>query len=419
MTHKTAIGIGSTPGDGTGDQLYTAFDKANALFGSNDDVFYVTDGDDLQAAYDALPAYGGTIWGHSGDYDVGTGLVLVKDKVLSLRSVNGNATWRVDEGGQDTMRIASSGSPAALISLADGAGVNNHYGGLFEGLFFEIKHNTTKNAIYGRNWNSCRVRGCGFELDGAVTAVDQEAIRVFQFDTYGNDASWWHVYENWCVYGLFHSGVSDNLGQDNAHRIHDNVCHGHHGKSETGASPPVRLNGSHRSVVRDNVMQWYDRGIYFDDCWQCVSEGNGGDAAAIKYFQYLTNGCIANYINNPGCNAPAAADRLIWAEDGASRSPRENIFCGHGALTLNRDLYVDGGIQDDTTDQENIIWAPQKKKDRTEHRSAHLVTGTGTPEGAVKGYTGMMFHRLDGANGTHLYFKESGENTNTGWVARL
>jgi hypothetical protein len=44
-------------------------------------------------------------------------------------------------------------------------------------------------------------------------------------------------------------------------------------------------------------------------------------------------------------------------------------------------------------------------------------TGTGTPESAVKGSIGSIYHRTDGGAGTCLYIKESGTGT-TGWVAK-
>lgn len=51
-------------------------------------------------------------------------------------------------------------------------------------------------------------------------------------------------------------------------------------------------------------------------------------------------------------------------------------------------------------------WAPQ----------AFTRYGTGTPEGAVTGNVGDVFHRTDGGAGTTLYVKTSGTG-NTGWAA--
>jgi len=48
----------------------------------------------------------------------------------------------------------------------------------------------------------------------------------------------------------------------------------------------------------------------------------------------------------------------------------------------------------------------------------HITQGTGTPNGAVTASVGALFLRLDGGAATTLYVKESGTNTNTGWVAK-
>lgn len=49
--------------------------------------------------------------------------------------------------------------------------------------------------------------------------------------------------------------------------------------------------------------------------------------------------------------------------------------------------------------------------------SLRLLTGTGTPEGAVTAGVGTLFLRTDGGTSTTLYVKESGTG-NTGWVAK-
>lgn len=46
-----------------------------------------------------------------------------------------------------------------------------------------------------------------------------------------------------------------------------------------------------------------------------------------------------------------------------------------------------------------------------------ILTGTGTPEGAVSARIGSIFMRQDGGAGTSIYVKESGTGT-TGWVAK-
>lgn len=48
---------------------------------------------------------------------------------------------------------------------------------------------------------------------------------------------------------------------------------------------------------------------------------------------------------------------------------------------------------------------------------ALVLTGTGSPEGAVSAAVGALYTRSDGGAGTTLYVKESGTG-NTGWVAK-
>ena len=44
--------------------------------------------------------------------------------------------------------------------------------------------------------------------------------------------------------------------------------------------------------------------------------------------------------------------------------------------------------------------------------------GSGSPDGAVLGSVGNIYMRSNGGAGTSVYFKESGNDTNTGWVAK-
>lgn len=47
-----------------------------------------------------------------------------------------------------------------------------------------------------------------------------------------------------------------------------------------------------------------------------------------------------------------------------------------------------------------------------------LLRGSGVPNSVVVGSIGDLFVRTDGGANTTLYVKESGNNTNTGWVAK-
>lgn len=47
-----------------------------------------------------------------------------------------------------------------------------------------------------------------------------------------------------------------------------------------------------------------------------------------------------------------------------------------------------------------------------------VFRGYGTPENAVSAQVGSLFLRQDGGASTTLYVKESGDGTDTGWIAK-
>jgi hypothetical protein len=47
-----------------------------------------------------------------------------------------------------------------------------------------------------------------------------------------------------------------------------------------------------------------------------------------------------------------------------------------------------------------------------------IRAGSGTPQGTTTANRGSLYLRTDGGAGTTLYVKESGLNTNTGWVGK-
>lgn len=47
-----------------------------------------------------------------------------------------------------------------------------------------------------------------------------------------------------------------------------------------------------------------------------------------------------------------------------------------------------------------------------------ITGGTGDPNGVVVGSPGNLYLNRSGGAGTTLYVKETGVNTNTGWVAK-
>lgn len=66
-----------------------------------------------------------------------------------------------------------------------------------------------------------------------------------------------------------------------------------------------------------------------------------------------------------------------------------------------------------------VPYAPNQLAQKvTFYPQNQILTGTGSPQGAVAAPVGSLFLRTDGGSSTTLYVKETGTNTNSGWVAK-
>jgi hypothetical protein len=101
----------------------------------------------------------------------------------------------------------------------------------------------------------------------------------------------------------------------------------------------------------------------------------------------------------------AGADRLTIDTAGAVAVP--GTFAATGAITGAS--YTGGAIGGTTGVFSSTVRV---------QGGAFLRSGTGAPNGAVTGSVGDLWLRTDGGALTTLYVKESGANTNTGWVAK-
>ena len=78
-------------------------------------------------------------------------------------------------------------------------------------------------------------------------------------------------------------------------------------------------------------------------------------------------------------------------------------------------IRVDGRIQIEPPELHKLLRDMAQVLNRLDRMVAFCY---GTPEGAVVGSRGQIAFRLDGGAGAVLYVKESGDGTNTGWVAK-
>ena len=96
----------------------------------------------------------------------------------------------------------------------------------------------------------------------------------------------------------------------------------------------------------------------------------------------------------------------------SSANGNHNIFNGgdidvYSDNGVTRKFFVDGAIGNTTVAGQMFIGSG----------SVEIVTGSGTPEGAVSAPVGSLFLRTDGGAGTSLYVKETGSG-NTGWAGK-
>lgn len=348
----------------------------------------------IQNAYNSLPSTGGTVVVLPGVYDESSGLTITKDKPLALVAAYGSPWRRPNEAVTDGVVLRASGNPTALVALDNGpASVNNHYGGLFRGIHFEIEHNNTQYCIQGENWNNCLVVDCTANTDDAVTDVDQVFIKINVNSTYGNDASWWRIERNQVrQMALLASGLTGTPNQDNRHTIRANVCFGH-GKTETTAPYAIALNNNHGATVRDNNVEGYAKGIHLYGSWQCTVDGNAGES--VQHFCDLENTATANWVNNQGVSVPAGTDTIARLLD---TNVRANIIVA-ASQTGSRSLYADGSVVDSATAGDNTIITPSDFASRSYVEIGSFeLTGTewpGDPD-------------APGANKGVLYFKDNG-----------
>lgn len=71
-----------------------------------------------------------------------------------------------------------------------------------------------------------------------------------------------------------------------------------------------------------------------------------------------------------------------------------------------------------------VLWSVTASTSNSDNQAevtlggAKVLAGTGIPNNVVVGSVGDLFVRKDGGASTTLYVKESGNDTNTGWVAK-
>lgn len=368
--------------------------------------------DDIQDAYDDLPdgtAHNGrfakgTVIIAPGDYDVVAGLILDRLRTASFMSQSQLTPFRLPGGASGMNQVRIFSSQGTLTSLVNwgAAGASNGYGFQFLGLNFDIDASQAVTAVIdGIDINHMTVEDCVFSCDVTDNAY---AVQLVTDNTAGHDASWARINRNAVRFmNLFRA---DRNGQNsNQHVISNNIM------QNADSGPIIELVENHRSVIRDNNIEGNGTfGIVLDGCWQCRSEGNGGEGIDIfTELRSTASASASNYISDIGINVPAAANRLVRILSDADA--KNNMTVIHAA-TNNRGLYTTG-YEDQTTHQENWVWQPSDLNARANIKFGGLNASDGDPEGNDVAQLGTLKARLDGP--PFLYVHRDANETSTSW----
>jgi hypothetical protein len=341
---------------------------------------------------------------------------------LQNRLVPGSATIP----GGNTVFYTSSGTATSLVSWPNPGTLRNGGGNLFASVGFEVSGTAITYGIDGSNLTHAEVRDCAFTMFNNPSAW---AIYTAHDDTKGNDHSWWTITGNASKYGgLFKSA---GTAQGNGHYIHGNEAYGGPGSGATPRStnPAIWLEGGSRiNVAHNNWETFLDStygAVYLNGVYLSSFVGDGGEnpapggsAPAGPFYYYVLdgNGTHSNFIQISGPSTPDTTEVLVWIK-AVSPGPQFNIVV---APALNESVWgasVTNRIKDDTTAKYNWIMGGGKSTGQY-WWTPHLKVGEATPESGVYGYVGDLFVNHAGAAGSQLFVKESGNNTNTGWVAQ-
>lgn len=370
----------------------------------------------LQNAYDSLPAAGGVLMIMPGRHDVGsTGLQLTRTKPVSLRGpgvwqrVSGNVANWITGGG--TVIYSGSGTPAALVSFPNPGTSNNGDGFEAHDLVFEVKSGMSY-GIRADSVNRGVVEDCMFHMR-STTAV---GISLGHNGTLGDDASWWRVVKNSCYGGRFFETTATS--NHNQIVVAQNECIN---GSLAVAGPLITIKAGHRCVVRDNNLEGDTTSpfLLLQNSFGCMTSGNGGEGGGGggQVFVRVDNS-NGNLLMDMGFPVATATDKLYDFINGSF----DNLVLT-AAYSTAGSLYQAAATtvfaDSDAAQPNSRITSGFASANRTSGTwLPRLKSGAGSPQSAVTGYIGDLYLRSDGGANTTLYIKESGNNTNTGWIAK-
>lgn len=122
-------------------------------------------------------------------------------------------------------------------------------------------------------------------------------------------------------------------------------------------------------------------------------------------------------------NAIVTAYTVVDGEKTSQLADLYATMTGSDKLTNPLKLDSYGKFRNPVYIQEPVILEITGNGNTPDHQTGvvgqgYFLTGTGAPNGVVTASRGAIYTRADGGSNTTLYVKETGDNTNTGWVAK-
>ena len=293
----------------------------------------------LQHAYDSLGendyAHGGLIWVDFGDYDVGPGLTLHRDKPAVFRGVARPQFFQAAKERVASCRVRSSSGAAVMAATDDPNSLTNAFGMGFENLAFVATHAEQRFGIVMKG-NGLAVDNCLFtaeesaNLDGWVgvhTKVDPDS---------NDDASWARI-TNCATYkaALCRLGQMGRPAQNsNRHFIANNSCFG---RGTEVPTPLIECVSNHGTVLLANHLENAGVGYRLTDSWDCVELGSAGESVQLFLDLY---GCTSNLFMPTGISYPDQTRGSKVVRGDAGTSSNTFVLASIGGITQAYDRWT-------------------------------------------------------------------------------
>jgi hypothetical protein len=257
----------------------------------------------LQAAYDSLGPndypHGGLVLVDIGDYDVGPGLALHRDKPAVFRGMARPQFFQAAHENVASCRIRSSSGAQAMVTTDAPDRLTNAFGAGFENLAFIATHTEQQFGIVMKG-NGLVVDNCLFAADESVDLDGWVGVHTDVEPNRNDDASWARI-TNCATYkaALCRLGQAGKVSENsNRHFVANNSCFG---RGADVPTPLVEVASNHGSVFLANHLESAGVGYRLTDSWDCVEVGSAGEDVRLFLDLY---GCASNLFMPTGISNP-------------------------------------------------------------------------------------------------------------------